>query len=35
MNLSLSIPPSNRSLNSPMNYLLKNFWKFPSDVVPS
>jgi len=29
------IPPSGRSLNLPMNYLLKDFWKFPSDFVPN
>lgn len=28
------IPPSNRSLNLPMNYLLKDFWKYPTDLVP-
>lgn len=28
------IPPSNRSLNLPMNYLLKDFWKYPTDQVP-
>ncbi len=28
------IPPGNRSLNLPMNYLLKDFWRFPSDWVP-
>jgi glutamate/aspartate transport system substrate-binding protein len=28
------IPPANRSLNIPMNYLLKDFWKYPSDIVP-
>jgi ABC-type amino acid transport substrate-binding protein len=31
---SKPIPPANRSLNLPMNYLLKDFWKFPTDVVP-
>jgi ABC-type amino acid transport substrate-binding protein len=28
------IPPKNISLNLPMNYLLKDFWKYPTDVVP-
>lgn len=28
------IPPTNRSLNLPMNYLLKDFWKYPTDQVP-
>ena len=28
------IPPANRSLNLPMNYLLKDFWKYPTDKVP-
>lgn len=28
------IPPHGRSLNLPMNYLLKDFWKYPSDWVP-
>ncbi len=28
------IPPGNRSLNLPMNYLLKDFWRFPSDWAP-
>jgi ABC-type amino acid transport substrate-binding protein len=28
------IPPKNTSLNLPMNYLLKDFWKYPSDEVP-
>lgn len=28
------IPPRNRPLNLPMNYLLKDFWRFPSDWVP-
>ena len=28
------IPPANRSLNLPMNYLLKDFWKYPTDQVP-
>lgn len=28
------IPPFNRSLNLPMNYLLKDFWKYPTDTVP-
>ena len=29
------IPPNGRSLNLRMNYLLKDFWKFPSDWVPN
>ena len=28
------IPPANRTLNLPMNYLLKDFWKYPTDQVP-
>lgn len=28
------IPPKGGSLNLPMNYLLRDFWKFPSDQVP-
>ena len=28
------IPPRNVSLNLPMNYLLRDFWQYPSDVVP-
>lgn len=28
------IPPSGRSLNLPMNYLLKDFWKYPTEQVP-
>jgi glutamate/aspartate transport system substrate-binding protein len=28
------IPPRGTSLNLPMNYLLRDFWKYPSDVVP-
>ncbi|MCB4364283.1 amino acid ABC transporter substrate-binding protein [Hydrogenophaga taeniospiralis] len=28
------IPPANRPLNLPMNYLLKDFWKYPTDQVP-
>lgn len=28
------IPPRNTSLNLPMSYLLKDFWKYPSDMVP-
>lgn len=28
------IPPSNQPLSIPMNYLLKDFWKYPSDIVP-
>ncbi len=29
-----AIEPANRSLNLPMNYLLKDFWKYPTDQVP-
>ncbi|MDZ7813994.1 MAG: amino acid ABC transporter substrate-binding protein [Ideonella sp.] len=28
------IPPKNTALNLPMNYLLREFWKYPTDVVP-
>ncbi len=28
------IPPSNRALNLPVSYLLREFWKYPSDQVP-
>jgi glutamate/aspartate transport system substrate-binding protein len=28
------IPPANRSLNLPMNYLHKDFWTYPTDQVP-
>jgi len=28
------IPPKNTALNLPMSYLLKDFWKYPSDMVP-
>lgn len=28
------IPPKGRSLDLPMNYLHKDFWKYPSDWVP-
>jgi ABC-type amino acid transport substrate-binding protein len=28
------IPPKNTVLNLPMSYLLKDFWKYPSDQVP-
>lgn len=28
------IPPKNVALNLPMNYLLRDFWKYPSDQVP-
>jgi ABC-type amino acid transport substrate-binding protein len=28
------IPPKNTSMNLPMNYLLKDFWKYPTDQVP-
>lgn len=29
------IPPKNARLAIPMNYLLRDFWKFPSDFVPT
>ena len=29
------IPPRNVALDLPMNYLLKDFWKYPSDWVPN
>lgn len=29
------IPPKNRVLGVPMNYLLKEFWRFPTDWVPN
>ncbi|HJV63504.1 MAG TPA: amino acid ABC transporter substrate-binding protein [Albitalea sp.] len=29
------IPPKNTPLNMPMNYLLKDFWKYPTDQVPN
>jgi ABC-type amino acid transport substrate-binding protein len=28
------IPPKNTALSLPMNYLLKDFWKYPTDQVP-
>lgn len=28
------IPPSNRALNLPVSYLLREFWKYPTDQVP-
>ena len=28
------IPPANTALNMPVSYLLKDFWKYPSDKVP-
>jgi glutamate/aspartate transport system substrate-binding protein len=28
------IPPKNVPLNLPMNYLLNDFWKYPTDQVP-
>jgi ABC-type amino acid transport substrate-binding protein len=31
----MPIAPKGQSLNIPMNYLLKDFWKFPSDWVPN
>ncbi|MES2584632.1 MAG: amino acid ABC transporter substrate-binding protein [Pseudomonadota bacterium] len=29
-----AIPPRNTPLNLPMNYLLRDFWKYPTDQVP-
>jgi ABC-type amino acid transport substrate-binding protein len=29
------IPPKNTALNLPMNYLLKDFWRYPTDQVPN
>jgi ABC-type amino acid transport substrate-binding protein len=29
-----AIPPKNINLNLPQSYLLKDFWKYPTDVVP-
>jgi ABC-type amino acid transport substrate-binding protein len=29
------IPPKNTALNLPMSYLLKDFWKYPTDQVPN
>ena len=28
------IPPGNQPLNLPVNYLLRDFWKYPTDQVP-
>ncbi|HSW08863.1 amino acid ABC transporter substrate-binding protein [Aquabacterium sp.] len=28
------IPPKSTALNLPMNYLLRDFWKYPTDIVP-
>ena len=28
------IPPHNKPLNIPVSYLLRDFWKYPSDQVP-
>lgn len=28
------IPPNNRALNLPVSYLLRDFWKYPTDQVP-
>ena len=28
------IPPNNTALNMPVSYLLKDFWKYPTDIVP-
>ena len=32
---SKPIPPKNLPLNLPMNYLLRDFWKYPTDQVPN
>jgi glutamate/aspartate transport system substrate-binding protein len=29
------IPPKNTALNMPMNHLLKDFWRYPTDQVPN
>lgn len=29
------IPPKNLALNLPMNYLLRDFWRYPTDWVPN
>jgi glutamate/aspartate transport system substrate-binding protein len=29
-----AIPPRNVALNIPPNYLLRDFWKYPTDFVP-
>ncbi len=29
-----AIPPKNTSLNLPVSYLLRDFWKYPTDIVP-
>jgi ABC-type amino acid transport substrate-binding protein len=29
-----AIPPNDKPLNLPVSYLLKDFWKYPSDFVP-
>ncbi len=31
---SKPIPPKDTALNLPMSYLLKDFWKYPTDQVP-
>ena len=28
------IPPTNTALNLPVSYLLRDFWKYPTDQVP-
>jgi ABC-type amino acid transport substrate-binding protein len=28
------IPPKNTALNLPVSYLLRDFWKYPTDIVP-
>ncbi len=29
-----AIPPKNTALNLPVSYLLRDFWKYPTDIVP-
>lgn len=31
---ALPIPPNNTALNLPVSYLLRDFWKYPTDQVP-
>jgi ABC-type amino acid transport substrate-binding protein len=33
--LTQPIPPRNTALNIPLNYLTRDFWKFPTDTVPN
>jgi glutamate/aspartate transport system substrate-binding protein len=30
-----AVPPRNTALKLPMNYLLRDFWKYPTDQVPN